>query len=178
MKASFHRDGRCQLGFTSEYEGESQRRFPGRQSRHWRRWQVALDRKVRLAQVMTPASDLRGRGAVDSNGTVWLTPPSPMEACVVSILSVPVGMSMAISAGDGVVVAPLAVLENTVRTVWVLGAQQPLDAATSDWVEGERTHMRTTASQTADDLGEATRAALFSHPEDGTARILDLAWDP
>jgi len=41
-KASFHRDGSCQVGFTEPYAATASRRF-GVTSRHWDRWQLPAD---------------------------------------------------------------------------------------------------------------------------------------
>jgi hypothetical protein len=39
LKASFHRDRHCSVGFTKEYESIAKERF-GADSRHWERWRL------------------------------------------------------------------------------------------------------------------------------------------
>jgi hypothetical protein len=51
IKASFHRDGRCQLGFTSEYAPTAAARF-GKQVRHWETWTLPPEPTGRVLQVL------------------------------------------------------------------------------------------------------------------------------
>jgi hypothetical protein len=75
IKASFHRDSKCQLGFTSEYEATASRRF-GVSKRLWEKWRLPDDPVVRVLQILVPHSELRAfadRSPTDD--VTWLPVP-------------------------------------------------------------------------------------------------------
>jgi hypothetical protein len=57
LKASFHRDRRCQVGFTSNYTETAIQRF-GARSHHWERWVLPEAPTVRAVQIVVPANEL------------------------------------------------------------------------------------------------------------------------
>src|SRR5215510_3988745 len=76
IKASFHRDGNCHVGFTSEYKATASRRF-GVSKRLWEKWRLPDDPVVRVLQILIPHSELRV--FADRNPTAdvtWLSLPS------------------------------------------------------------------------------------------------------
>jgi hypothetical protein len=66
LKASFHRDRRCQVGFTSNYTETAIQRF-GARSRHWERWVLPEAPTVRAVQIVVPANELVPFGANDAS---------------------------------------------------------------------------------------------------------------
>jgi hypothetical protein len=85
LKASFDRDRRCSVGFTSEYEKIAKERFKVA-NRHWERWKLPDGEVVRLAQIVFPDSDLVSHDAKDGDPMRWLPAPGPGRAVVVSNL--------------------------------------------------------------------------------------------
>lgn len=57
-KASFHRDGKCHVGFHSDYADTASRRF-GVAKRLWEKWRLPDDPVVRVLQVLVFHSELR-----------------------------------------------------------------------------------------------------------------------
>ncbi len=128
IKASFHRDRRCQVGFTSEYAGIAQQRFGGK-SRHWEIWTLPDEPCVRVAQVVIPDSDLAVFQGNESGATVWLPPPSAGHASVVSIFVTerPEAKTWQELIGDA---EPIALFEYKSRLAWAVNTTMYLEAKT------------------------------------------------
>lgn len=58
IKASFHRDGNCYVGFTSDYAETALLRF-GVTKRLWEKWRLPNDPVVRVLQILVPSSEVR-----------------------------------------------------------------------------------------------------------------------
>src|SRR5262245_31477213 len=85
IKASFHRDGKCHFGFTSEYEATASRRF-GVSKRLFEKWQLPDDPVVRVLQILVPHSELRAfADRHPTDDVTWLPMPSEGSMGVVSI---------------------------------------------------------------------------------------------
>ncbi|MDH3504377.1 MAG: hypothetical protein OEM58_07605 [Nitrospirota bacterium] len=73
-KASFHKDRKCQFGFTAEYADKAKERF-GRDVRHVEKWLLPEAAIVRAVQILIPESELR-ESAKEEKKITWLeTPP-------------------------------------------------------------------------------------------------------
>ncbi len=84
VKASFHRDRRCQVGFTSNYELIARERY-GVPNRHWGRWALENSPIVRAVWIIVPAYELRIFNNNKKNEMKWLPEPEGECASVVSI---------------------------------------------------------------------------------------------
>jgi hypothetical protein len=83
-KASFHKDGRCQVGFTDTYQATARQRFSVT-SRHWQRWQLPSAPMVRVLQIIVPHAELRSFVDRDPREVTWLPMPPEGSVAVVSI---------------------------------------------------------------------------------------------
>jgi hypothetical protein len=97
-KASFHRDGKCQVGFTNEYAVTASRRFAV-ESRHWQRWRLPADQVVRVLQVLVPHSELRSFTDRDHRNVTWLPTPPEGSVAVVSIFLTAQGFQLPLPTG-------------------------------------------------------------------------------
>ena len=83
-KASFHKDGRCHVGFTHEYQATASQRFGGI-SRHWQRWRLPAAPIVRVLQIVVPHAELRAFVDRGPREVTWLPIPPEGSIAVVSI---------------------------------------------------------------------------------------------
>ena len=128
IKASFHRDRRCQVGFTKEYEETARARF-GAARRHWETWVLPGEPWVRVAQIVIPASDLASFVGRESFETTWLQPPAPGSASLVSIfIAEPPTIEDWPQLFEGV--EPLALFTYATRTAWAVSTTVTLEAET------------------------------------------------
>jgi hypothetical protein len=95
IKASFHRDGNSQIGFTSEYADIAQARF-GALRRHWATWRVPNGRPiVQVAQLVVPEAELRVfTERSDDEKLTWLPPPARGSVGVVVFFFAPPANTM------------------------------------------------------------------------------------
>ncbi len=170
-KASFHRDGRCQVGFTDKYLVTASRRFAV-QSRHREKWRLPSNQAVRILQVLVPHSELRSFIDRNPRDVTWWTPPPEGSVAVVSIFltgqdvkpSLPSGSSTAIIVGK---------VRTSTRTAWAIYSHHPLDGALAKLVDVERTKLAREAQ--AASLPQGTRAVLWESREDHDRHVLELA---
>ena len=128
VKASFHRDRRCQVGFTREYEETARLRF-GTSQRHWETWVLPNEPWVRVAQIVIPASDLAPFVGHESPKTTWLTAPAFGSASLVSIfVAEPPALESWPEIFEGV--RPLALFTYATRTAWAVSTSFVLDTDT------------------------------------------------
>lgn len=136
VKASFHRDRRCQVGFTAEYAETAKQRF-GTTKRHWERWVLPSEPVVRAVQVVVPASELVPFEAAESPNMKWLPGPPVGMAAVVSIFIVePPTFESWPGAIEGA--QPLGIPVCPTRLTWAVVANSPLDASSLQKIEEAR----------------------------------------
>jgi hypothetical protein len=140
VKSSFHRDGLCSIGFTTEYLSKARARFPQARSRHWRRWQLPDSPFARAVQVVIPTSELRSDASDEVPGTVWIVPPSPDHVVVTSVFIASGGTKPSWSGGKPQP-HPIGVIATGNRAAWLLYVAIPLDRTTLDWIEQARAHV-------------------------------------
>ena len=174
-KASFHRDGRCQVGFTDAYAVTASRRL-GATSRHWETWQLPPDPIVRILQLIVPSSELRP--FVDANpqqeSIIWLPAPPEGSVGVVSVFlcigDVPLPLPSSIV--DAIVFGRVRASARTARLVY---ARHRPDTALAETIERERTRLRGIPG--ADRVPSGTRASLWESRADHDRHVLELACD-
>jgi hypothetical protein len=128
VKASFHRDRRCQVGFTTEYQETARTRF-GATQRHWDTWSLPSEPWVRVAQIVIPGSDLASFSGSESPETTWLPPPASESASLVSIfVAEPPAIESWPDLFEGV--TPLALFTYATRTAWAVSTTISLDTET------------------------------------------------
>jgi hypothetical protein len=125
VKASFHKDRRCSVGFTKEYERTASERFGG-DNRHWERWALPDQEVVRAAHVVIPGSELRVFESDDASQMRWLPAATPGRAAVVSIfIAEPPSARSWPGPESGTEV--IGVMSVPSRFTWVVYAEQELD---------------------------------------------------
>jgi hypothetical protein len=168
IKARFHRDGKCQVGFHSDYADTASRRF-GIAKRLWEKWRLPDDPVVRVLQVLVPHSELRS--FADRNPTAdvtWLPVPPAGSIAVVSIFISKAGIDLASDVPDAIIVGNV---RTSVRTTWVLYVHHPMDPVWAKLVDDERTKLKTRAANSP----PGTRAVLYEHKEGYDRKVLELA---
>jgi hypothetical protein len=170
IKASFHRDGQCQVGFHSDYAETASRRF-GVAKRLWQKWRLPDDPVVRVLQILVPHSELRF--FVDRNPTAdvtWLPAPPAGSIGVVSIFISRTGFEMSSGVPDAIIVGNV---RTSIRTAWVVYVHHPIDPSWAKLVDNWRTRLKTRAANST----PGTRVALYEHKEGHDRKVLELACD-
>jgi hypothetical protein len=168
IKASFHRDGKCHVGFHSDYADTASRRF-GVAKRLWEKWRLPDDPIVRVLQVLVPHSELRS--FADRNPTAdvtWLPVPPAGSIGVVSIAISKAEINLASYVSDEIIVGNV---RTSICTAWVVYVHHPMDSVLAKLVADERTRLMIRATNSP--LG--TRAALYEHKEGHDRKVLELA---
>src|SRR5262245_57444236 len=149
IKASFHRDGNCHVGFTSEYKATASRRF-GVSKRHWEKWRLPDDQVVRVLQILVPHSELRV--FADRNPTddvTWLPMPSAGSIGIVSIFVSKPGIDRLVADVPDAFPHPIFVgsVRTSIRTAWVIYVHHPMDAIQLKMIDDERVKVVTRAAK-------------------------------
>jgi hypothetical protein len=172
IKASFHRDGKCQVGFTSDYSATASRRF-GVANRLWEKWQLPENPVVRVLQILIPHSELRS--FADRNPTAdvtWLpAPPGGSIGAVSIFISKP--EIERFSLGDVSNAIILGNVQTVIRTAWVVYVHYPMDPTLAKRVDDER--MRLKRNPRAVNSAAGARVQLWEHKEGHDRYVLELA---
>ena len=135
LKASFHRDRRCSVGFTTEYAEAARERF-GTASRHWDRWSLPQQPVVRIAQIVYPFSDLTQFQTDDASPMAWI-PISPQDdAAVVSIFVAEPPSAFDWNGPESGNL--LGYMHAPTRLTWVVHTSQKLDPALLEYAANAR----------------------------------------
>jgi hypothetical protein len=161
-KASFHRDGRCQVGFTEDYRATASQRF-GVPSRHWQRWWLP---------VIVPHSELRAFTERNHHNVTWLPTPLEGSVAVVSIAVSAPGIELPLPSGAH---APIVVgtVRTSTRTAWLVYVHHPPDAALATLIADERAKLQHIPGAASWPPG--TRAALWESRGGHDRHVLELA---
>lgn len=172
-KASFHRDRRCQFGFTSEYAEIASQRF-GQRERHLERWSLPESALVRGLQILIPENELRTSAALDNKGITWLK--APPLGCVGTMslfitdrclqLDIPTGVPGAMIVGK---------LDTSIRTAWITYAFTNPDDELTKLIEFEKSRLNMMLSKIA--VPPGTRASLWDSRTDHNRHVLELSCD-
>ncbi len=134
IKASFHRDGKCQFGFTQDYAAARGLTGP---SRHWQTWRLPADPVVRVLQVMVPHSDLRPLIDRKPQDLTWLPTPPEGSLAVASIFVTTQATALQlVSCPPGTIV--VGKVPTSIRTAWLVYAHTPIDAAMAEQINVAR----------------------------------------
>lgn len=180
IKASFHRDGNCQLGFTSQYAPTAASRF-GKTRRHWERWQLPSEPVFRIARILVPGTELRPSPISEKDRKIiWL--PSPPNGCVgiITILLATVSMDHDEAAPGlvGIVRSNLphehcTGLNPISRVAMVFSSTSSIDDHLASVIATERAKLQSVGEPNA-----GTRATLFDFVGDQhEISVLELAHD-
>lgn len=172
-KVSFHRDGKCQVGFTTEYAPTAAQRF-GTRSRHWQTWRLPGEPLVRALRIIVPASELRSSVGQDGEDLIWLPAPPGGSVAVVSIFLTPSGAELEASA-DARHATIFGKVQTSIRTAWAVYAHNPMDQATARKVEAERARLKAIPTPVTG-WPAGTRASLWEDRTDHNRNTLELAF--
>jgi hypothetical protein len=182
VKASFHRDRKCHLGFTSEYIESARTQFPGLTSRNWDCWTIPDELVVRALQIVLPASELRAFASQEAAQTKWLPPPSENFTSEVTVFIVdcrtmgrPTDSKWP---GASVGAQSLGLIDLPVagRTVWAVHTYNALDGSAMACIEKQRRMVENLADDYKAHRTPDARAILAGSREGLTRFLLEFAW--
>jgi hypothetical protein len=170
-KASFHKDGRCHVGFTDEYQATARERFCVT-SRHWQRWLLPDAEVARVLQIIVPCAELRSFIEQNPHEVIWLPLPPEGSVGVVSIYVAALGLEPPFPSGAH---GPFVVgsVPTSIRTAWVVYTHHPPDAALAQLIDNERAELQRALGATS--LLPSVRATLWPAREDHDRHVLELA---
>lgn len=175
IKASFHRDGKCQVGFTEEYAAKAAARF-GTKTRHWETWKLPTEPVARVLQILVPTSELRSFQGGNTKEVVWLPAPD----CNHLIATTTIMLAPLLVELEASPTLPGGSLVGTVRTnlrnAWVFYAHNPVDDALARIITDERAKLR--HLPVPGDVPQGTRVALWDSRPDHDRHVLELAYEP
>lgn len=175
-KVSFHRDGNCQIGFTSEYEETAKKLFPHFPSRHWNRWKIPDKPLVRALQIVVPNSELRAFPSEEEEQMTWIPAPPRDSMSVVSIFFTKPGAEE-IWPGAAEGIKPLGVIQSPKRITWAVYSDNPIDFTLKAWIDHHRL-MMASRPMAADAPHEPdTRVMLWGFRDEHDLFLFELAWD-
>lgn len=178
-KFSFHPDGNCHLGFTSEYKDTARVRFPHFTNRLWEKWKLSDKPISRALQVVVPCSELRAFSSSDEQQMRWLPAPPPDSVSVVSIfITNKLGGEPWPGANLGA--KPLGVVATGNRVTWAIHANNPIDDITKVWIEQHRKKVSGMPGAANAPHGPGIRVTLWGFRENQTKAdpyCIELAWD-
>jgi hypothetical protein len=170
IKASFHRDGKCQVGFTEEYMSTATKLYTI-QSRHWEKWRLPSDELVKALQVLIPHSELRQFTSRNDRDVIWLpTPPDGSIAVVSLFISIPI-VDLSLSPDSAATI--LGKIKTSTRTAWLVYLHNPIDVIMEKLISNEKGKLRRISDFT--DLPPNSRAILWEHRQGHDQHVLELA---
>lgn len=179
VKASFHRDGRCHIGFTAEYAAIARARFTGLTTRHWERWRLPDDSPaLRLVDIVLPHSELR---VFEDKWTAardvqWLHPPAQHAFSVVSVGVAPRNAAVKLPASPDCPETAVAAVDAGHRVLWVFHRYYPVDAARKEWLEQQRQRICAYPGTNTVPRTPSARVMAWGEKPGHERFILDLAW--
>lgn len=172
-KASFHRDRKCQFGFTKEYSNKAEERF-GRKERHLEKWVVPDAPIVRAVQILIPESELRESSKKEGKKITWLETPPLGSIGTISVFictkniefNIPSGTSGASIVGK---------LDTEIRCAWITYAFTLPDDELSRLIEFEKHRLNSVVAHIS--IPPGTRASLWDSKNSYDRHVLELACD-
>ena len=174
FKGSFHRDGKCHMGFTSEYSETARRRF-GDKERHWMKWRLPDQPMVRAIQIVVPASELR---AFENNEKEmhWIPVPATGYAVTVSLFISKInGKKSWPAASEGSM--PLGIMRVSERLIWLVYKEHLVTDDLASFFEECRAKVLNIDGAAYAPQRPDIRAAVHGHKEEHDQFIVELAWD-
>ena len=173
VKASFHRDGKCHVGFTSEYAATATARF-GVARRHWETWRLPADPVARVLQILIPFSDLRLFATLDDAELTWLPAPPMGSIAVVSIVVAPPDAELCTPEGSSSTHI-VGTVRTSLRNAWAFYAHNPIDESLARTITLEREKLKDVPVPSG--LPPGTRAMIWDSRADHDRKVLELAHD-
>ena len=172
-KMSLHKDGKCQFGFTKEYEKLAEERF-GIENRHQELWRLPDEPIIRALQILIPASELREAEVSNPQKVTWLeTPPAGIIGTISLFLTAPdVKFDIPETTCGARLVGKL---ETSIRHAWVTYAFTKPDDELKKIVKNEKEKLLSLPR--AESVPAGTRATLWDSKNSHERHVLELAYD-
>jgi hypothetical protein len=172
-KASFHRDRKCQYGFTAEYADKAKERF-GRDDRHLEKWVLPEATIVRAVQILIPESELRESAKEENKKITWLETPPRDSVGTISLfiaaknfeLNIPSNVPGAAIVGR---------LDTEIRCAWITYAFTIPDDKLAQLIEFEKHRLNLVTGNNS--IPPGTRASLWDSKNSHDRHVLELACD-
>jgi hypothetical protein len=174
-KMSLHRDGKCQFGFTAQYEDTAGERF-GVKERHLELWELPDENIVRAVQILIPASELRNVNIDDSKKITWLKPPPQDAVGTISVFICKPGEVLEVpdDSSDKWLVSRL---ETSIRDAIVTYAFTYPDETLTEVIVNEKSKLAKIVQEKGILVSPGSRAALWDSKEGHNRHVLELACD-
>jgi hypothetical protein len=122
VKASYHSDGNCQIGHTSEYWKQTMQENAGR---HWNKWRLPENGISVATQILIPSTELRCFEELPQKEVRWIPTPHPRFMIVVSIFIVANCEEQSwLSASEGAQL--IGQMQAGERTAWIVYKEQSI----------------------------------------------------
>ena len=172
-KASFHRDRKCQFGFTAEYANKAKKRF-GRDDRHVEKWMLPEAAIVRAVQILIPESELRESAKEENKKITWLETPPTDAVGTISLFITEKNFELKMSTNvPGATI--IGRLNTDIRWAWITYAFTIPDDKLAKLIEFERRRLNSTISNIS--IPPGTRASLWDSKNSHDRHVLELACD-
>ncbi|MDH4079078.1 MAG: hypothetical protein OEU68_04620 [Nitrospira sp.] len=170
LKVSLHRDRRCSVGFTKEFESK---KF-GFSSRHWHRWVLPGSPVVKGFQILVPDSDLAEFASEEKEPMAWIPAPGEGRAVVVTVFIAepPTEFSWVNPEKNGNL---LGTMVCRTRATWAVHKNQKLDVNTVKMIEENRAKVQKRGAALLKDIPPiGLRTTLFGHHSDTDVFFIEL----
>lgn len=172
IKASFHRDGKCHVGFTSEFADEAKKRF-GVTKRHWETWTLPAEHCVRVVQILIPGTELRIFTDRDGGDVTWLVPPDPNSIGTVSVVLV--RGSWTIELDDSLQEHFVGEVQTGTCSTLVFYAQTPMDNTLAQKIGAARASLGKLPVDYS--VPSGTQVVFWDSRPDHDRHVLELAYE-
>ena len=172
-KASFHKDRKCQFGFTCEYAEKAEERF-GRAERHLEKWMLPDVPIVRAVQILIPESELRESPIEENKKITWLPPPPRESVGTISLFITAKNVKLELP-GNSPKALIVGSMNTEIRTAWITYAFTTIDSELSRIIEYEKHRLNSVAKNMQ--IPPGTRASLWDSKESHDRHVLELACD-
>jgi hypothetical protein len=172
-KMSLHKDGKCQFGFTKEYEKLAKERF-GIENRHQELWRLPDEPIIRALQILIPASELREAEVSNPQKLTWLETPPAGNIGTISLFITAPDVKFDIPK-DTPGASLVGKLETAIRNAWIAYAFTNPDDKLKRLVKNEKEKLLLLPTQ--EPVPAGTRATLWDSTNSHERHVLELAYD-
>lgn len=173
LKVSLHRDRRCSVGFTKDFESEAKQRFAA-STRHWHRWILPNRPLIKGFQILIPDSELAEFVSEEKEPMAWIPAPGQGRAVVftVFIAEPPSEFSWENPEKSGNL---LGTMFCKARATWLVHKSEDLNVSTVKMIEDGRARALEMAAEPLKEASpEGLRMTLFGHQAESDGFFIEL----